>query len=148
MTLTAYSTAIALRGASEIPRRFAVVDPAQGVHVYAPGVSGYKPIALRIVAQPGVLVREAHVPPAEDYYFTPLDEHVRAYQKPFRLLQDVTIDPSPEGARALAGHDRLTLSGTLEYQACNDQVCFTPQSIPLSWNVQVKPLDRERVRKP
>jgi len=34
------------------------ITPAQGVHVYAPGVSGYKPIALNIAAQPGVIVRD------------------------------------------------------------------------------------------
>jgi hypothetical protein len=35
----------------------------------------------------------------------------------------------------------------LNYQACDNKVCFTPQSIPLSWTVQLKPLDRERVKK-
>ena len=39
-----------------------------------------------------------------------------------------------------------TLTGTVKYQACDDRVCFPPQSIPLSWTIGVKPLDRERAR--
>jgi peroxiredoxin len=53
------------------------VRPAQGVHVYAPSVTGYKPIALSVEAQPGVVTRSAQYPPSEDYHFKPLNEHVR-----------------------------------------------------------------------
>ena len=35
----------------------------------------------------------------------------------------------------------LTITGTFEYQACDDQVCSAPQSIPLSWSIGVKPFD-------
>ncbi len=124
------------------------VKPAPHVHVYAPGVAGYKPIGLTLETQPGLLVRGAQFPRAEDFYFRPLNEHVLVYQKPFRLVQDVAIDASPEGVRALSGRDRLTIAGTLNYQACDDKVCFTPQAIPLTWTVTLKPLDRERVKKP
>jgi peroxiredoxin len=123
------------------------VKPAPHVHVYAPGVIGYKPIALAIDAQPGVLIRGAQVPRAEDFYFQPLNEHVFVYEKPFRMVQDVAIDASPEGVRVLNGRDQVTITGTLNYQACDDKVCFTPQTIPLSWTVHLKPLDRERVYK-
>ena len=124
------------------------VKPAPHVHVYAPGVTGYKPIGLTLTAQPGLLIRESTFPRPEDFYFKPLNEHVRVYQRPFRIVQDVAIDASPGGMRALNGHDRLTIAGTLMYQACDDKVCFTPQSIPLTWTVALKPLDRERTKKP
>ena len=29
----------------------------------------------------------------------------------------------------------LTIKGVLSHQACDDKVCFTPQSVPLTWNV-------------
>ena len=124
------------------------VKPAAHVHVYAPGVTGYKPIDLALETQPGVLVRRSQFPRADDFYFKPLNEHVRVYQKPFRIVQDVAIDASPEGVRALSGHEQVTIAGTLSYQACDDRECFTPQSIPLTWTVNLKPLDRERVKKP
>ena len=122
------------------------MKPAAGVHVYAPGVTGYKPIALALRAQSGVVVREAQFPPSERYTFTPLNEQVQVYQKPFRVVQDIMIDPSPAGTAALKDVQSITIEGTLTYQACNDTVCFTPQSVPLSRTVALRSLDRERAK--
>jgi hypothetical protein len=122
------------------------VRPARGVHVYAPGVTGYKPIALSVQPQPGLLVRAAQYPQSEDYYFRPLNEHVRVYQRSFRIVQDIVIDSSPQAEAALKTLTSLTINGVLNYQACDDKVCFTPQSVPLTWTVNVRPLDRERVK--
>jgi hypothetical protein len=122
------------------------VRPASGVHVYAPGASGYKPVRLTLSAQPGVVVRAAQFPQSEDYFFKPLNEHVPVYQRPFRIVQDVMLDPSRDGSAALKDVTTLTITGTFEYQACDDRVCFAPQSIPLSWSIRVKPLDRERAK--
>jgi hypothetical protein len=120
------------------------VAPGTGMHVYAPGVRSYKPIALAMDPQPGVIVRDAQYPPSEVYHFRPLDERVQVYQRPFRIVQDVTIDASPQGTAALAGKASLTLAGTLSYQACDDKLCFTPQTVPLTWTVSLRALDRER----
>jgi hypothetical protein len=123
------------------------VAPDPHVHVYAPGVSGYKPIAIAIQPQPGLVVRGATFPAAEDYFFKPLNEHVPVFAKPFRLLQDVEIDPSPAAAATLNGLTSMTIAGRLDYQACDDTVCFTPQSVPLTWTIALRPLDRERVKR-
>jgi hypothetical protein len=122
------------------------VRPAPRVHVYAPGVSDYKPVHLTLDAQPGVILRAAQFPKSEDYFFKPLNEHVPVYQRPFRIVQDVVLDPSREGSAALKDITSITIKGTFDYQACDDKVCFAPQSIPLSWSIGVKPLDRERVK--
>jgi len=68
------------------------------------------------------------------------------YQHPFRIVQDVTLDPSKEGTAALKDVTSLTITGRFDYQACDDTVCFTPQSVSLSWTIGVKPLDRERAK--
>ena len=120
------------------------VVPGPRVHVYAPGVVGYKPIALSIQAQPALVVREAQFPKADDYFFTPLNEHVAVFQRPFRIIQDLAIDPSPQAAAALKDKTAMSLAGTLDYQACDDKVCFTPQSVPLTWTIGLRALDRER----
>jgi hypothetical protein len=120
------------------------ITPGDNIHVYAPGVVGYRPIALTLDLQPGVLIRGAQYPESEDYYFEPLDEHVQVYQSPFRIVQDVTIDPSREGQAALGDATSLTVTGTLNYQACDDKICYNPQTVPLSWTVELRPLDRER----
>jgi len=122
------------------------VRPARGVHVYAPGVTGYKPIALSIQPQPGVLVRSALYPQSEDYYFKPLNEHVQVYQRSFRVVQDLVIDSSSQGAAALKTATALTINGVFSYQACDDRACFTPQAVPLTWRVNLRQLDRERVK--
>ncbi len=124
------------------------IKPEPRVHVYAPGVTGYKPIALAIEPRPGLLIREAQFPKAEDYFFEPLNEHVAVYQHAFRVVQDLTIDPGPQGQEALKGLSSLTINGTLNYQACDDKICFTPKTVSLSWTVSLKPLDRERAKRP
>ena len=123
------------------------VRPASSVHVYAPGVSGYKPVRLTLNPQPGVVMRAAQFPTPEDYFFKPLNEHVPVYQRPFRIVQDLMLDPSRDGSAALKDVTTLTIAGTFEYQACDDKVCFAPQSVPLSWSIGIKPLDRERVKR-
>jgi AhpC/TSA family/Thiol:disulfide interchange protein DsbD, N-terminal len=122
------------------------VRPARGVHVYAPGVTGYKPISLSVEAQPGLVMRGAQYPQSEDYHFKPLNEHVQVYQRPFRIVQDVLIDPSPQAQAALKDAASMTIKGVLSYQACDDRLCFTPQSVPLTWTVTLRPLDRERAK--
>jgi len=124
------------------------VVPGPRVHVYAPGVTGYKPIALTVQAQPALVVRAPQFPKAEDYFFKPLNEHVAVYQRPFRIVQDLEIDPSPQAAEALKDRTEMAIAGTLDYQACDDKVCFTPQSVPLKWTIGLRPLDRERVKQP
>ena len=122
------------------------VRPAHGVHVYAPGVTGYKPIAFSIQPQPGLLARRAQYPPSEDYHFKPLNEHVQIYQRPFRIVQDVLIDASPQAQTSLKDMTSITIKGVLNYQACDDKVCFTPQTVPLTWTVSLRQLDRERAK--
>lgn len=124
------------------------VTPGSRVHVYAPGASNYKPVAIHVEPQPGLLLKGAQYPTAEDYFFKPLNEHVPVYQRPFRIVQDVTLDPSRAGAAALKGVTRLTIAGRFDYQACDDTVCFVPQSLALSWSVGLKPLDREPPKRP
>jgi hypothetical protein len=125
-----------------------VVDirPAQGIHVYAPGVTGYQPVALVVEPQPWVSIKASQYPPPEDYHFKPLNEHVQVYQRRFRIVQDIALEASPEAQSALKEVASLTIAGTLNYQACDDRVCFNPQSVPLKWTVRVRAVDRERAK--
>ena len=52
------------------------------------------------------------------------------------------LDASPAAQKRSRRDDRLTLCGTLEYQACDDKICYSPQSMPVTWTVTLKPLDR------
>jgi len=122
------------------------VTPVKGTHVYAPGAASYLPVALKVHPQAGVIVRSTTFPRAEDYFFKPLNEHVPVYQRPFRIVQDLMLDPSRGGTAALKDVTTIAIAASFEYQACDDKVCFAPQSLPLTWTIGVKPLDRERAK--
>ena len=120
------------------------VTPHAGMHVYAPGAKNYRVIALNIVTQPFVRVLPAKYPASQIYSFKPLNERVPVYQKPFTLVQEVVLEGAPQAQAAFRGKDSITLSGTLEYQACDDNICYNPTSLPLSWTLTLRPLVLER----
>jgi hypothetical protein len=115
-----------------IIRLFVDVIPDPKVHVYAPGAKDYLPITLVVTPRPGIKVGKLAYPKSQDWYFEPLKEHVPVFQAPFRLEQTVTLGPS------LKAGDKVTVAGVLNYQACDDVVCFNPVSAPVSWTVTVK----------
>jgi peroxiredoxin len=120
------------------------VTPHSGMHVYAPGAKNYRVISLSIPPQPFVRVLPMNYPASQIYFFKPLNERVPVYQKPFTLVQEVVLEGTPQAQTALRGKDSLTLSGTLEYQACDDAICYNPTSVPLSWTLTLRPLVIER----
>jgi peroxiredoxin len=127
--------------------RFAIVfdvTPRPRMHVYAPGASGYRVVAVTIQSQRFVRVLPLKYPTAEVYFFKPLNERAPVYQQPFTLVQELILEGQPNAQAAFRGKDSLTLTGTLDYQACNDTVCFNPVSVPLSWTVSLRPLVLER----
>jgi hypothetical protein len=120
----------------------ATVTPRATMHLYAPGKHDYQVVQLTIDPHPLLRVHETTYPPSEIYHFKPLDERVEVYSKAFRLTRDVTVLATPEAQKQLAGMETLTLTGALEYQACDDAICFNPARVPLTFTVTVKPLDR------
>jgi hypothetical protein len=87
-------------------------------------------------------VHEIRYPASEIYHFKPLDERVEVYSKPFRLVQDLTILATPEVQKSLATMSTVTIGGALEYQACDDKICYNPARVPIGFIVAVKALDR------
>jgi DsbC/DsbD-like thiol-disulfide interchange protein len=114
------------------------LTPAAGIHVYAPDVVDYKPIVLTIKPQPGLVVRDVTYPPPEKYFYAPLKQTVDVYQKPFNVVQQLALDGSAAGRRALKGVSSVTVQGTLNYQACNEKICFPPRTVPVTWTVAIK----------
>ena len=117
-----------------------VVDvlPHRGMHVYAPGAAGYRPIALSVSSQPFVQLSPIQYPPSDTFFFEPLNERVPVFQKPFRLVQEIVLEGSAEAQAALKGRESLTIVGAVDYQACDDAVCYNPVSVPVTWTVSLK----------
>ena len=143
LEVTTYPSDSAIAPGNRVTLAFDVV-PHRGVHVYAPGADGYRVIGIRIQPQPGIRALPAKYPASQIYFFKPLNERVPVYQKPFTILQDIAIEGTPQAQAALRGKDSVTVTGTLEYQACDDTVCFNPESMPLSWTFTLRPLVLER----
>ena len=120
------------------------VVPRPGIHVYAPGASSYRVISVTIRPQPFVVLPPMQYPAAEIYFFEPLNERVPVFQKPFRLIQGVLVEATAQAQAALQGRESLTITGSLEYQACDDKACFNPATVPVAWTLTLRPLIRER----
>ena len=138
------SVTAALADATLAPgrRTTVVVDvtPGPGMHVYAPGKHDYQVVRLTIDPQPWLAVPPARYPPSSLFLFAPLNERVEVYEAPFRLQQDITVRATPDAVARLAGQSRVTLTGRLEYQACDDKICYAPATVPLTWTVGMTPL--------
>ncbi len=120
------------------------VTPKRDMHVYAPGDHAYRVIRLRTTAPDFLRRHEVSYPPAGMYHFEPLDETVPVYEDRFRLVQDVTI-PMRQDIAELASDPGATVrvEAVLEYQACDHEVCYLPQAVPLSWDLSWRGLLRD-----
>ena len=125
------------------------VEPGPDMHVYAPGAEskGYRVIGLRLAPNEHVRYEPVEFPDSEIYHFEPLDEYVPVYQQPFTILQEAVIDASQKTRAALLELDALTISGSLDYQACDDAICYNPVSIPVSFTLDLELLDRQRANR-
>lgn len=112
------------------------VVPGPKMHVYAPEqTGGYIRIDLTLDESPAFTAKPAAFPKATDYYFEPLDETFKVFDAPFRIMQDITLASTPALRRRAAEGGSVALTGTLRYQACDDQVCYRPDQIPVTWNI-------------
>ena len=118
------------------------IAPVRGMHLYAPGKHRYQVVRLVIDPQPWMRLYETRYPSPEIYHFKPLDERVEVYTKPFRLVRDVTILASRDAQKVLAAMATVTLTGALEYQACDDRLCYNPARVPVSFTLQMRRLER------
>ena len=125
------------------------VTPGPKMHVYAPGAEekGYRVIGFNLDQPEIARIEPVSYPESEIYYFEPLDEHVPVYQEKFTILQEVVMNGDARAEEVMSNLDALTLTGTLDYQACDDAICFLPQSIPVSFTVDLEMPDRQRANR-
>jgi hypothetical protein len=115
------------------------------LHVYAPGVkSDYIPIEWSIKESPALAVRAVTYPRSKVLRLKAIKETVPAYQDTFRLVRDVTVARDAVLRPLVDTEGKLTIEGTLKYQACDDKLCYPPETVPVRWSLQVEGHDRER----
>jgi len=116
-----------------------------GVHVYAPGAQGYRVTELKIQPSPDFALASSAYPNSKSLYLAAIKETVPVYEGSFRITQDVAFSFSPAFLGSLgAGGKTVEVQGEFRYQACDARICYLPESVPVKWQVQVMPLDRQR----
>ena len=115
------------------------------VHVYAPGVQGYKSIALVMDPTPGMEFTPVNYPHAKVLYLQAIKERVPVFEGKFRITQDLQISSAAEFSNSLGADGKtFTITGKFDYQACDSKICFLPTSVPVRWQLEVFPLDHVR----
>ena len=102
------------------------------MHVYAPDQpkeQDYLPIALTITAGDGFRLEKPRYPSSEKFFFAPLNETQHVYSKPFRITQPVVVTRD-------SASEPLTITGTVRYQACDDALCYVPQTVAVKWELR------------
>ena len=99
------------------------------VHVYSPGVKGYKPIQLVLHTSGQIEPAPVIYPTSKILYLEAIKEQVPVFEGKFRITQDVTIPASKaaDGIRAVFSAGKtVSITGELQYQACDKTICYTP----------------------
>jgi len=117
------------------------------VHVYSPGVQGYKPIQLTLQGLPGIELQPVVYPSSKMLYLEAIQERVPVFEGKFRISQDLTVTPSrtADALRSVFSKERtISITGDLKYQACDQTVCYPPTSVAVKWQLEILPLDLHR----
>lgn len=115
------------------------VTPGPKMLVYAPGQEGYIAVAIEFEPSNDYKAAPARFPASQPYFFAPTNETVKVYNKPFQIAQVVTIASTAALRKRAAAKDTLTITGALKYQACDDLVCYRPDSVPVIWKIALSP---------
>lgn len=114
--------------------------PGPRIHVYAPGQTSYIPIALKMDDS---LDWKAAAPvfPRATPLVDPVGERVQVYDRPFRITENVTLTLTPSMRQRATAGESLVVTGALAYQACDDKICYRPETIPVQWRIALTPLE-------
>jgi hypothetical protein len=124
------------------------ITPGKRIHVYAPEIRGYIPISLALTGSKAFKSDPVVYPPAKTMNLRAIKETVPVYDRPFRVLQTVTLADLNTLGNMVDADRNLTIQGEFRYQACDDKECFLPETVPVTWKVHVMPFDRQRVPEP
>ncbi len=107
------------------------------MHVYAPGVTGYRPLVVEVGEHPFLLAHETDFPEPSLLHLEAIKETVPVYHGKVRILKDVTISPRLRD-------ETISIPLTLSYQACDDRVCYEPKKVAFTIDVKLVAHDTER----
>ena len=134
----AYASQDSLRPGNTITLVMEIELPDR-MHLYAPG-SDYTAADLRIVETDFIKMRDLALPEAETIYLEPIDESLPVYHGKAKIQRDIALAPSYR-------ENSIAVDVILTYQTCDDEICFPPVSLPLSFTLDLDLLDRQRANR-
>jgi DsbC/DsbD-like thiol-disulfide interchange protein len=140
---TSASTAVARPG-----NRIALIlqiDLKSGMHVYAPGVQGYIPIDWKLEEGAAVKPYAFTYPASQMLHLRAIGETVPVYRGRIQITREITFGPEGVLKPLVTVAGDLIVKGSFRYQACDDRICYIPQTVPLEWHFHFEALDKERV---
>jgi thiol:disulfide interchange protein DsbD len=94
------------------------------INAHVPNEEFLVPTVLALRAPPGVKVGAPRYPKAKSEHLSFSETALAVYEDDVEIVVPLTVEPTAAaGAR--------TIAGTLRFQACNDDVCLPPASVPV-----------------
>ena len=108
------------------------VMPKPNIHVYGPGAKEFTPVALKVSPAPGTKALKPKYPAPELLESPGSDKPVPVYRTQFRIVQPIAVSKTAKPGQT------LDISGTLNYESCDERLCYPLLSIPINWTVKVR----------
>lgn len=141
VTITAFASQDAVRRGNRVTLVLDV-EMVPNIHVYAPGVEGYIPVSFTVDDHPLVrVIHDAEFPEPAILELPTINERLPVFGGKIRITRDLTVSLEPE----VAEQAKLELTGVFEYQACEDEYCFLPVKVPLTFVFDIEAHDQDRV---
>jgi hypothetical protein len=111
---------------------WADVTPKPNIHVYAPGAKGFDAISLIVSPKMGLTFGKPTYPAGTWLPSPGAGGRVPVYTRTFRIMQPLT-----PGRGSRAG-EVVTIAGAVNYQACDDRLCYPTASVPVNWTIRIR----------
>lgn len=111
---------------------WADVTPNPSIHIYAEGAKDFTPVSLVLTPNAAVIAGKPKFPKPDMAVAPGSTDAVPAYKQTFRIALPVTL------TSAARSGDVLTVAGAVNYQACDDRLCYPVTVAPVIWKVAVK----------
>ncbi len=99
------------------------------MHIYAPGVKGYMKTEFNLDPNAAVTIRAAQFPKSQVMLLPAIRERVPVFEGHVRISNVTIVNP--------ARVSQVDLSGTFDYQACDDQICYVPKKVPVHFTIVI-----------
>jgi DsbC/DsbD-like thiol-disulfide interchange protein len=111
---------------------WADVAPNPSIHIYAEGAKDFSPVSLVIGPNASIGTGKPTYPKPDVAFAPGATDAVPAYTRPFRIAVPVTIMSTAKKGQT------VTIAGSVNYQACDDRLCYPVSVAPVTWKVLVR----------